>query len=173
MTRFAIALGSNQGARLDHLRRAVAELRRAGAIVAVSPLYETAPIGGPSQDHYLNAVILLDSSLPPSDLLGLLQEIETAHGRVREVSWGPRTLDLDIVAMDEGPVDSPELQIPHPRAAERRFVIEPLCQVWPDVLVGEAVSAATAKELVQDQEVVLVATDWLEDDPEAAANGVE
>lgn len=173
MTRFAIALGSNQGARLDHLRRAVADLRRAGAIVAVSPLYETAPIGGPSQDPYLNAVLLLDSRLAPSDLLGLLQEVETAHGRVRELRWGPRTLDLDIVAMDEGPVDTPELQVPHPRARERRFVIEPLCQVWPDALVGEALSAASAKEWVQDQEVVLVATDWLEDDSEAAANGVE
>jgi 2-amino-4-hydroxy-6-hydroxymethyldihydropteridine diphosphokinase len=173
MTRFAIALGSNQGARLDHLRRAVADLRRAGAIVAVSPLYETAPIGGPSQDPYLNAVLLLDSSFAPSDLLGLLQEVETAHDRVRELRWGPRTLDLDIVAMDEGPVDTPELQVPHPRARERRFVIEPLCQVWPDALVGEALSAASAKEWVQDQEVVLVATDWLEDDSEAAANGVE
>ena len=117
MTRFAIALGSNQGARLDHLRRAVADLRRAGAIVAVSPLYETAPIGGPSQAPYLNAVLLLDSSFAPSDLLGLLQEVETAHGRVRDLRWGPRTLDLDIVAMDEGPVDTPELQVPHPRAA--------------------------------------------------------
>ena len=172
MTRFAIALGSNQGARLDHLRRAVADLRRAGAIVAISPLYETAPIGGPSQDPYLNAVLLLDSSLAPSDLLGLLHEVETAHGRVRELRWGPRTLDLDIVAMDEGPVDTPELQVPHPRARERRFVIEPLCQVWPDALVGEALSAASAKEWVQDQEVVLVATDWLEDDSEVAANGV-
>jgi 2-amino-4-hydroxy-6-hydroxymethyldihydropteridine diphosphokinase len=173
MTRFAIALGSNEGARLDHLRRAVAEIRRAGAIVAVSPLYETAPIGGPAQDPYLNAVVLVDSWLAPSDLLSLLQEIETAHGRVRQVRWGPRTLDLDIVAMDEGPVDTPELQVPHPRAVERRFVIEPLCQVWPDVLVGDTVSAAAAQELVQDQEVVLVATHWLEDDAEPAANGVE
>ncbi len=102
-----------------------------------------------------------------------MQEIEDAHGRVREVRWGPRTLDLDIVAMDEGSIDAPELQIPHPRAAERRFVIDPLNEVWPEAMVGKGLSASKAKELVNDQEVVLVAADWLEDQSEPGANRVE
>jgi len=173
MTRFAVALGSNLGARAAHLRGAVRELRRAGGIVAVSPLYETVPIGGPAQDRYLNAVVLLESNLSPAGLLALLQEIEATHGRVRGVRWGPRTLDLDIVAMDEGPVDVPELQIPHPRAAERRFVIDPLSDVWPEAQVGQGLRAGRAKELVDDQDVVLVAMNWLDDESEPAAKRVE
>ncbi len=173
MTRFAIALGSNLGARAAHLRGAIGDLRKAGVIVEVSALYETAPIGGPAQDSYLNAVVLLDSNLSPAGLLGRLHEIEDAHGRVREMRWGPRTLDLDIVAMDDGPIDTPELQIPHPRAAERRFVLDPLSEVWPEAMVGEGLSADMAKELVQDQEILLVATNWLEDESEPAPNRVE
>lgn len=152
---------------MDHLRDSVAELRRLGAIEAVSGLYETEPIGGPAQDPYLNAVVVLDSSMSPHDLLDSLQGIEMAHGRSREVRWGPRTLDLDVIAKEGGAVDTPELQIPHPRAAERLFVIEPLSDVWPDAMVGEGMTAAAARELVADQEVGLLASSWLEDDQKA------
>ena len=100
MTRFAIALGSNEGARLDHLRRAVAELEDLGSVEAVSGVYETDPVGGPAQDPFLNAVAVLDTVSEPQDLLVSLHQIEAAHDRAREVRWGPRTLDLDIVSSD-------------------------------------------------------------------------
>jgi len=166
MTRFAIALGSNEGARLDHLRRAVAELERLGSVEAVSGVYETEPVGGPDQDPYLNAVAVLDTTSEPHDLLAGLQEIEVDHGRVRDVRWGPRTLDLDIVASDGRPVRAPDLEIPHPRAAERRFVLEPLCEVWQEAMVADGLTAATARTLVADQEVARVAGSWLEDEPD-------
>jgi 2-amino-4-hydroxy-6-hydroxymethyldihydropteridine diphosphokinase len=166
MTRFAIALGSNVGARLDHLRRAVAELARLGSVAAVSGVYETEPVGGPAQDPYLNAVAVLDTTSEPHDLLEALHRIEADHGRVREVPWGPRTLDLDIVASDGGPVRDPDLEIPHPRAAERRFVLEPLCEVWPQAIVAEGLTAATARTLVGDQEVSRLAEVLWEDEPD-------
>jgi 2-amino-4-hydroxy-6-hydroxymethyldihydropteridine diphosphokinase len=165
MTRFAVALGSNQGARLDHLRRAVAEVDRIGCVVAVSALYETEPVGGPAQAPYLNAVVVLETKKQPKDLLAALHRIEAAHNRSRDLRWGPRTLDLDIVAIDGDPIREPDLEIPHPRAAERRFVLEPLCDVWPDAVVGDGLSAATAWAVVTDQEVVRVAASWLEDGP--------
>ena len=166
MTRFAIALGSNQGARLDNLRRAVAELERLGSVEAVSGVYETEPVGGPAQDPYLNAVAVLDTTAEPQDLLAGLHRIEADHGRVREVRWGPRTLDLDIVASDGGPVRTSDLEIPHPRAAERRFVLEPLCDVWPEAMVGEGLTATAARALVSDQGVALLAARWLEEEPD-------
>jgi len=164
MTRFAIALGSNEGARLDHLRGAVAELERLGSVEGVSGLYETEPVGGPAQDPYLNAVAVLDTAAEPQDLLAGLHRIEAAHERARDVRWGPRTLDLDIVASDGDPVRAPDLEIPHPRAAERRFVLEPLCDVWPEAMVAEGLTASAALALVSDQEVVLSSARWLEDE---------
>ena len=164
MTRFAIALGSNEGARLEHLRRAVGELERLGSVEAVSGVYETEPVGGPTQDPYLNAVAVIDTTSDPHHLLADLHRIEAGHGRVRDVRWGPRTLDLDIVASDGYPVRAPDLEIPHPRAAVRRFVLEPLSEVWPEAIVGEGLTAASARNLVSDQEVALVAANWLEDE---------
>ncbi len=163
MTRFAIALGSNEGARLEHLRRAVAELEDLGSVEAVSGVYETDPVGGPAQDPFLNAVAVLDTVSKPHDLLVSLQQIEAAHDRSREVHWGPRTLDLDIVSSDGAPVRTPDLQIPHPRAAERRFVLQPLCDVWPEAVVGVGLTAAAARTLVSNQGVALLAESWLED----------
>ena len=163
MTRFAIALGSNEGARLDHLRRAMAELETLGSIEAVSGVYETDPVGGPAQDPYLNAIAVLDTMSKPKDLLESLHQIEAAHGREREVRWGPRTLDLDIVTSDGSPIRTSDLEIPHPRAAERLFVLEPLCDVWPEAVVGAGLTAASARALVSDQGVALLSATWLED----------
>jgi 2-amino-4-hydroxy-6-hydroxymethyldihydropteridine diphosphokinase len=160
MTRYAIALGSNMGDRVGHLRAAVEEMRRLGSLRA-SGLYETAPVGGPEQDPYLNAVVVVESSLGPDELLGRLHDIEASRGRVRETRWGPRTLDLDIVAMDPGDYASSELVVPHARAVERRFVLEPLSDVWPDAVVGRGVTAREAREHVADQEVYLLAKAWL------------
>lgn len=160
MTRYAIALGSNQGGRVDRLRQAVAELEGLGTIEAISGLYETEPVGGPAQDPFLNAVVLLDTDLAPAKLLATLQQIETANDRVRTVRWGPRTLDLDIVAVDDQVIDTPDLQVPHPRAAERLFVLQPLCDVWPEAMVGDGLTAAEALSAVSGQVADLVAADW-------------
>jgi 2-amino-4-hydroxy-6-hydroxymethyldihydropteridine diphosphokinase len=161
MTKYAVALGSNQGDRLGHLRSALDEVGPLGDFYVVSGLYETAPVGGPEQDPYLNAVVVIESPLQSIDLLQRLQSVEAGHHRERSVRWGPRTLDLDIIAMDPGSVNADVLQIPHPRAAERRFVLEPLCDVWPDALVGEGLTAAEALKRVGEQEVALLASDWV------------
>lgn len=161
MTTYAIALGSNQGDRAQHLRVAVEEIGRLGDVSAVSGLYETAPVGGPEQGPYLNAVLVVAVDLAPHEMLGRLQAIETARGRERAARWGPRTLDLDIVATDDGAIDTAELQIPHPRAPERRFVLEPLCDVWPEAVVADGLTAAEARDLVGDQEVDLLLPTWV------------
>jgi 2-amino-4-hydroxy-6-hydroxymethyldihydropteridine diphosphokinase len=166
MTRYAIALGSNQGARLDHMRRAVGEVDGLGSVEEVSGLYETDPVGGPAQAPYLNAVVVLETKAQPQDLLASLHRIEAAHGRTRDLRWGPRTLDLDIVAVDGNPIRDPDLEIPHPRAAERRFVLEPLCDVWPDAMVGDGLTASAARAVVADQEVVRLSASWLEEEPD-------
>ncbi|MGA7280785.1 MAG: 2-amino-4-hydroxy-6-hydroxymethyldihydropteridine diphosphokinase [Acidimicrobiia bacterium] len=160
MTRFAIGLGSNLGDRLDHLRNAVAAMQETGTIVAISSLYESEPVGGPEQDPYLNAIIVLETGLDAESLLGRLHQVESALGRERTVRWGPRTLDLDLITWDGVMVDSPTLTLPHPRSAERRFVLEPLAEVWPEAIVFGAVTAEEALTGVGDQSVDLLARTW-------------
>ena len=131
MTRALLGLGSNVGDRLGNLRVAVGSLSR---VTAVSDVYETDPVGGPAQDRYLNIVVAIETDLAPRALLGVCHRIESAAGRVRDVRWGPRTLDVDILWIDGVEVDEPDLQVPHPRMWERRFVLEPLADVAPDLL---------------------------------------
>lgn len=169
MTVYAVALGSNMGARLEHLQEGISALSRLGTIGAVSGLYETAPVGGPEQGPYLNAVATIESDLEPPALLVGLHHIEKDQGRSRTTRWGPRTLDLDIVTSDGAPVSTHELTIPHPRAVERRFVLQPLAEVWPGASVGSGMTAAEALATVQDQEVELLSRDW--SDPEASRPG--
>ncbi|WP_436794801.1 2-amino-4-hydroxy-6-hydroxymethyldihydropteridine diphosphokinase [Actinospongicola halichondriae] len=128
MTRAFLGLGSNLGDRRAHLRAAIASLPR---VVAVSDVYETDPVGGPEQGRYLNLVVEIDTDLDPHELLGICHRIESAAGRVRDVRWGPRTLDVDILWIDGVTVDEPDLQVPHPRMGERRFVLEPLSELDP------------------------------------------
>ncbi|HEY4759283.1 MAG TPA: 2-amino-4-hydroxy-6-hydroxymethyldihydropteridine diphosphokinase, partial [Thermoguttaceae bacterium] len=137
MARCLIGLGSNLGNRREMLERALAELRGHSQIqvIAVSSFHETAPIGGPAgQPFYLNAVAALDCSLPPDGLLQLLEQIELKHGRRREETWGPRTLDLDLLLYEDIVLSTPRLELPHPRMAWRRFVLEPAAEVAQDVL---------------------------------------
>jgi 2-amino-4-hydroxy-6-hydroxymethyldihydropteridine diphosphokinase len=132
VTRAFLGLGSNLGDRLAHLRAAVDGLRD---VVAVSSVYETAPIGGPDdQGPYLNLVVELDTPLDPWGLLTVCQQAEADAGRVREVRWGPRTLDVDVLWVDGEIVDEPDLQVPHPRMWERRFVLAPLAELAPDLV---------------------------------------
>ncbi|KIH75688.1 2-amino-4-hydroxy-6-hydroxymethyldihydropteridinediphosphokinase [Geoalkalibacter ferrihydriticus] len=132
-----LALGANLGEREDALRRARDLLQRAEGltILAWSPLYDTDPVGGPEgQEPYLNAVLAGTTVLSPLALLSLCHEVELACGRRRTQPWGPRTLDVDILCYGDLVLDSPELVLPHPRLHERRFVLEPLCDLAPELV---------------------------------------
>jgi dihydroneopterin aldolase / 2-amino-4-hydroxy-6-hydroxymethyldihydropteridine diphosphokinase len=122
-----LALGANLGDRVSVLRAAVREIGELPGVWvdAVSPVVETAPVGGPEQPDYLNAVVLARTELPPLDLLHAVQAIEAGQGRERTVRWGPRTLDIDVIRYGDRLDDDPELQLPHPRAAGRAFVLAP------------------------------------------------
>jgi 2-amino-4-hydroxy-6-hydroxymethyldihydropteridine diphosphokinase len=132
VSRAVLSVGSNFGDRLAHLRAVVAALDP----VAVSPVYETAPWGPVEQDDYLNAILLVDD--PATDAYGWLaraHELERAAGRTRDVRWGPRTLDVDVVDVDGTTSTDPELTLPHPRAHERAFVLVPWADVAPDAVL--------------------------------------
>jgi 2-amino-4-hydroxy-6-hydroxymethyldihydropteridine diphosphokinase len=140
-----LSLGSNLGERRDILTGAVDAITRIAGVrvVTVSPVYETAPVGGPPQPDYLNAVVLAHSTLPTRDLLDRLHEVEAGFDRLRLVRWGPRTLDIDIITVDGERSDDPELTLPHPRAHERAFVLAPWHDIDPDaVLPGHGPVAA-------------------------------
>jgi 2-amino-4-hydroxy-6-hydroxymethyldihydropteridine diphosphokinase len=126
-----IALGSNIGDRLDHLRIAVRSLSRIGTVVAGSPIYETDPIGGPVQGRYLNAVMRVNTDLSARELLEALLGIERDAGRTRGEKWAPRTLDLDILGYGSEAINEPGLTIPHTEIRNRRFVLMPLADVSP------------------------------------------
>lgn len=133
-----IGLGSNLGDRIAHLAAARDALAaQAGLLLAQSSLYDTDPWGPVPQDNYLNQVVSVASELPPRELLARLHEIERAEGRDRahEVRYGPRSLDLDILLYADRVVDEDGLTIPHPRIGERAFVLVPLAEIAPDILI--------------------------------------
>lgn len=126
-----LSIGSNQGDRLAHLRSAVSAL--ADWVRAVSPVYETPPWGPVEQDDFLNAVLLVsDEAADGAEWLRRAHRAEHAAGRTREVRWGPRTLDVDVVTVAGERSDAEKLTLPHPRAAERAFVLVPWADVDPD-----------------------------------------
>ncbi len=136
-----LGLGSNLGDRIGYLELAVRELRRIDADLIVSPVYESAPLGGPEgQGRYLNCVVGLETDLSARQLLDLAHEIEAMAGRVRTVRNGPRTLDVDVLLMGDLRISEPDLVVPHPRLSQRGFVLAPL----------------------EDLDVSLVPTDWRE-----------
>lgn len=133
--RAVIALGANIGNPQEQMDIAVSLLREALDVQAVSTYYRTAPVGGPAQPDYLNAVLLADSELPAADLLALLHGIEKVLGRERIEKWGPRTIDLDLIQYGAILSYAEELTLPHPRAHERRFVLEPWAEIEPDAIL--------------------------------------
>jgi 2-amino-4-hydroxy-6-hydroxymethyldihydropteridine diphosphokinase len=141
-----IGLGSNLGDRKGILDAAIAALADAPgvAVEAVSSYHETSPVGGPAgQGAFLNAAARLATTLDPHQLLAVLREIESRAGRVREVRWGERTLDLDILYFDHLAVSTEDLKIPHPRLAVRRFVLAPLAEIAPrfvDPMTGQTIA---------------------------------
>lgn len=124
-----IALGSNLGDREATLIDAINQLAAIITVVKVSTFHETAPVGGPEQPDYLNAVLIGESELEPTVLLRKMQEIELAAGRQRIERWGARTLDLDLIAADDLVIESEFLTLPHPHAHERRFVLDPWLEI--------------------------------------------
>ena len=130
-----VALGANIGNPREQMDLAVALLREATEVIAVSSYFVTKPVGGPEQPDYLNAVCILESDLPATDLLAVLQGIEKSLGRERNERWGPRTIDLDLIQYGALLSAADELELPHPRAHERRFVLEPWFEIEPDAIL--------------------------------------
>lgn len=130
MTRAFLALGTNLGDRVRYLQDAVSAIPD---LVASSGVYETAPVGGPEQGAYLNMVCQLDTVLTARELLSVAQSLEAAAERVRQVRWGPRTLDVDVIWVDGETVDDDDLVVPHPRFRDRMFVMAPLLELAPDL----------------------------------------
>jgi 2-amino-4-hydroxy-6-hydroxymethyldihydropteridine diphosphokinase len=132
--RVVLAIGANLGDRLDTLQACVNAIGRLPdtEVLAISPVYQTAPVGGPPQPDYLNAVLTASTGLSPRELLAAAHGIEAEFGRVREVRFGPRTLDVDIISYSGEVSGDPVLTLPHPRAHERAFVLAPWLDVDPD-----------------------------------------
>ena len=138
-----IGLGSNLGDRRAQLRRAVETLCSGGDVVGVSLLYETDPVGGPvGQGPFLNLVVELSTSDTPRALLTRCRRLEEEAARVRTVRWGPRTLDADVLWVEGWQVDEDDLTVPHPRMWERRFVVQPLGDLAPDLVTPAQLRAS-------------------------------
>lgn len=131
MIRAAIGLGSNQGDAAGHIRAAFDRLAEAGTVIARSSLYSTPAWGVTDQPPFVNAAALLDTMLRPHELLDALQRIEREAGRVPTYRWGPRVLDLDILAYGDERIDESDLTIPHARLTERAFALVPLAAIDP------------------------------------------
>ena len=130
-----IALGANIGNPREQMELAVALLKESLEVTAISSFFTTARVRGAEQPDYLNAVCIAESDLPAADLLALLHGIEKVLGRERLEHWGPRTIDLDLIQYGAILSYAEELQLPHPRAHERRFVLEPWHEIEPDALL--------------------------------------
>jgi len=143
-----LSIGSNLGDRLATLQAAVDGLAAADGVtvVGVSAVYETAPVGGPEQDDFLNAVIAVDTALSARRLLGVAQRLEQAAGRVRTERWGPRTLDVDVLLVGTTELHEPDLDVPHPRMWERGFVMVPLADLDPSLVRDARPGFAPAQE---------------------------
>ena len=137
MTRAYLALGSNLGDRLAHLQLALDALSDDPRVdlIAISSVYETDPIGGPIQDDFLNAVVSIDTYASPHEILAIAQGLEVQALRERIEHWGPRTLDVDLLLYGDELVSTPDLEVPHPRMWERAFVLAPLSEIAPELIV--------------------------------------
>ena len=158
--RYVIAVGANLGNAewaVDHALGGLAG-RLGGSLVARSSLYRTAPVGGPEQPDFVNAVAIVEADLAPLETLRVLQAMENEAGRVREVRWGPRTLDLDVISAGDLVSEDPVLTVPHPRAHERAFVLVPWLEIDPQaVLAGKGRVCDLVDAGFDDQGIVAVA----------------
>lgn len=161
--RAVLSLGSNLGDRLAILQGAVEAIAATPGLtaVAVSEVFETDPVGGPQQPDYLNAVLVADTTLSARALLERAHAVEQQFARVRTERWGPRTLDIDVVALGDLVIDEPDLVVPHPRAAERAFVLLPWSEADPAAVlpgagtVADAVAALDVRGVRRRRDIVL------------------
>jgi 2-amino-4-hydroxy-6-hydroxymethyldihydropteridine diphosphokinase len=144
-----VALGSNLGDRFDYLQKAVNEINSLTdiEILEISSVYETLPVGGPDQGNYLNAVVTLNTKFEAKELLLKLLLIELNLGRQREIAWGPRTIDLDLIWFEDQTINLENLVLPHPRAHERCFVIKPWLEIEPKARIGNTEIQEFLKDL--------------------------
>ena len=168
-----LALGSNVGPAQDTLRAAVAALAATDGLEvrAVSALARTAPVGGPDQPDFLYTVIIARTTLSPRALLRGTQSLETSHGRERLEHWGPRTLDIDLIVYGSTMAVTDDLELPHPRAHERAFVLQPWAQIAPDAVLpglGGGPVAALAATAPDRDGIRWLALDWLAGPPTAS-----
>jgi 2-amino-4-hydroxy-6-hydroxymethyldihydropteridine diphosphokinase len=150
MAKAFVGIGSNLGDREAHLRSAIELLgaEQGIAVVAVSQVRETEPVGPVEQGPFLNGAVLISTELTPRELLDRLLDVEQRLGRVRNERFGPRTIDLDLLVYGDETIDEPGLTVPHPRLHERRFALEPLADLAPDlVLPGRGSISALLSEL--------------------------
>ena len=161
MTTAYLGLGSNLGDREGFLRQAVALLAAEGDIRVkkVSSIYETEPVGFTDQGAFLNAVVVVETELSVVELLSKCLAVEQKLQRVRDVRWGPRTIDIDILLFGEQTIDDPKLIVPHPRLRERLFVLIPLHEVAPNVAFGGKTAAAYIAQLTGQAGIQLY-RDW-------------
>jgi len=129
-----IGIGSNIGDAAAYCRKAIELLSEAGRVVRASSFYHTEPVGRHEQDDFINAVAAVETDRSPDDLLNVCHAIEDRLGRQRDVRWGPRTADLDILLYGDLVIERPELTVPHPQMALRKFVLAPLVEIAPDVI---------------------------------------
>ena len=166
-----LALGSNLGGSQETLRQAVSDLAAVPGleITAIAPLARTGPVGGPEQPDYLNTVLLARTVLSPRALLAACQGVEARHGRVREERWAARTLDIDLIVHGSTLAVAEDLELPHPRAHQRAFVLEPWAQVAPDAVLpglGGGPVGALARTAPDRDGIRWLALDWWSPQPE-------
>ena len=144
MARAALSLGSNLGDKRANIAQAIAALERNGVtVLARSADYLTKPWGPVEQDRFVNACVMAETKLAPAALLSLCLQIEQELGRIREVKWGPRIIDIDVLTYDDLEINEPDLTLPHPHMLERLFVLVPLAEIAPDLVVrGQRITDA-------------------------------
>lgn len=154
--RAVIALGTNLGDRAANLFDALDRIKALGSVGASSGVYETAPQGMVDQEPFYNAVVVVETELDPVGLVGRLLEIEQEMGRVRGPRWGPRLIDLDLILYGDRSICTASVEVPHPRYRQRRFVLEPLVEVWPDARDPDGTPVADLLEAVSGQAVTSI-----------------
>ncbi len=153
--RVFFSLGANLGDRQATISEALARLEESGHVQVVrrSSVYETAPVGKTDQPWFVNLVAEIETDLPPEALLDLAQRIEADLGRTRDIRWGPRTIDIDVVLYGDQVIRTRRLIVPHPEMTRRRFVLEPLVEIAPDLVMPDGRAVADLAAAVHDQEV--------------------
>ncbi|ACV61190.1 2-amino-4-hydroxy-6-hydroxymethyldihydropteridin epyrophosphokinase [Desulfofarcimen acetoxidans DSM 771] len=151
-----IGVGSNMGQTHDNIHKAINLLSQTPGVEVINaaPFYETEPVGYTEQNWFVNSVIEVYADLSPQDLLVRLQEIENMLGRVRTVHWGPRTMDLDLLLYGDERVEEVNLIVPHPRLTERAFVMVPLADLAPNLVMPGGETAAILAERLKKEQLV-------------------